>query len=356
MTRRVVLLALTITASACTPGPVEVEPPAPREPDPPPTLPMDFKALDVKSAVETALQIGGIATAAAVWNGHVGSMAQATRACPAVWTGPLPEDADVDGDFEEGLTWLDDCTTPAGVRMLGYNHWETNADAGTESRSVTADATVTDANGAVLYEFMGEASDSLDENGGYDSTFTGELTGSLAGIGSGLRGEVEASWAPDGSMRFFGNITTFDGFGPPDNRDPQLAPELENQPGWRPGAPRFTSVRFDLEFTGDCAAEPLGFVGIRGNEGFWFDVYFMPIYDPAEGSAQSNAFPFEEIDNIACDGIGTMFTRNASLKEEDESDPAWSREVSPDFAAILAALPTPSPDDFVFTLRDLPEE
>lgn len=354
MTRSAAMLSLLL-AAACAPPPAGVEPPAPREPDPPPVLPMDFKALDVKAAVESALQIGAIATAAAVWEGHVGSLALATRDCPTVWTGPLPEDADVDGDFEEGLTWLDNCGTPAGVQLNGWNHWETGGLEGT-SRSVSADARVVDAGGVVLYDFVGEASDSLDADGSYASSFLGELTGTLAGIGSGLRGEVEASWSPDGTLRFFGNMTTFDGFGPPDNRIPDMAPELENLPGWTQGDPRFTSVRFDLEFTADCAAEPLGYVGIRGNEGFWFDVYFLPIYDPTEGSAQSNAFPFEEIDNVACDGIGTMFSRNVSLKEEDEADPAWSREVSPDFAGVVASLPTPSPDDYVFTLRDLPEE
>ena len=116
---------------------------------------------------------------------------------------------------------------------------------------------------------------------------------------------------------------------------------------------RFNSVRFQLSFDADCPEEPHGYVGIRGNEGFWFDVYFLPLYDLADDSAQSNAYPYELIDNAECDGFGTLFSRNVDLS--DQEDGTWSREIAPDFASVVAALPTPTLADYVFTLRHLPE-
>ncbi|MEQ1505507.1 MAG: hypothetical protein ABMB14_24960 [Myxococcota bacterium] len=363
--RRAALLLPLVVAAACevTPRP-GTQIGALREPDPDPAPPTDYKSLDMTAAVEDALRVGGLTTLASAWAGHTGTLDVSRRDCPEVWIGALPEDlvdADLGGDDDNpGLSWLSSCETdPGKVAFEGFTHWSTSIVEDTSgTRSLVADATITDGND-LLFSFDGEATDSLDlPTSTYSSTLNGELSGSLVGVGTGLRtgGDFEATWSSAGTIRMFGTVTMFDGFGPPDTRSPDTSPELANLPGWEPRMPRFTSVRFDLEFTADCTAEPVGFVGIRGNEGFWFDAYFLPIYDPEEGTAQSRAFPYEQIDNIACDGIGTLFARNIDLKTEDETDASWSRDISPDFGAIIGSLVMPTLDQYVYTLRNVPEE
>ncbi len=353
----------------------QVEPPkgtqigAIREPDPSPAPPSDLTDLDMGAAVADALALAGIVTSASAFQGHLATMDRSTsRTCPPIWAGLPPEDlVEIDlGDDEGGVSWLASCTTDE-TTYDGFAHWTTTIDdgEGTASRSLVADASVSDGGGGVLWAFDGESADTLDTTtGAYASSFSGVITGSLSGLGEGLRaqnntedgdGGFVAEWSPDGAMRFAGSVEAFDGYGPVDRRDGS-EPELEGVTGWSPGRPRFTSVRFDLTFDATCAEEPYGFLGLRGNEGFWFDVYFLPIYDPGEDTAQSNAFPFESIDNQSCDGVGTLFSRNIDLKGIEASEPGWSRELSPDFDAIRSSLPTPTLESYVYTLRHLPSE
>lgn len=369
----VVVVILASLLAACS-----VEPPkgtqigAIREPDPDPAPPSDLARLDMSAAIADALHLAGIVTSASAFEGHVATMDLATtRSCPQIWVGVPPDDLiDVEfDDEEEGLSWLADCAATA-ASYDGFTHWTTSIaeDGLTAQRSLIADAEVTDAAGNVLWAYDGESSDTFDTTGGgfaYSSSFTGLITGSMSGLGQGLRaqnnagmdgdGGFLAEWGSDGTMHFLGSVEAFDGFGPIDSRA-GTEPELAGVTGWKPGQPRFTSVRFDLTFDGTCDAEPIGFLGLRGNEGFWFDVYFLPIFDPEEHTAQSNAFPYEEIDNVSCDGVGTLFSRNADLKAFEATNPGWSRELAPDFDAILSTLPTPTLDSYVYTLRNLPPE
>jgi hypothetical protein len=362
-------IALVLGSIGCT-----VEPPEPKAGPQSgalrnPTPPVDYKELDMRAAVEEALQFGGLVTMAAAWRGHVSALELGQQVCPQVWAGAPDSDLvnlDLDPEAAIGLSWLADCATDPGATTYdGFTYWETSIDGDLGSRTLIADAIVTDASGGILFEYDGSASDSLDlaDGSSYSSGFAGVISGSLAGIGSGLRaqnntadamGGFQASWSADGTLTFDGSVEAFDGFGPPDNR-PADAPELEDLIDWAPGIPRFTSARFQLFFEADCASEPHGYIGLRGNEGFWFDVYFLPLYDVAEDTAQSNAYPYEQIDNLACDGVGTLFARNVDLEAADAEDDSWSRELSPDFASVVASLPTPTLADYVYTLRHLPE-
>ena len=335
---------------------------------PPPQPPSDYKDLDLRQAVLDAFGIAGRTTLATVWSGHRATMGVATFSCPNVWLGAPPErlaDLDLDdGETLPGLSWADQCQNPGQNTFQGFTYWEDEFDlgAGDGERLLLGDARVTDPSNAVLFEYDGEAQDSLQGRTYTSSVTVRKLGGTLVGgaEASGLRGELDAAWALDGrpDLRIEGSAHLAQGFGPPDTRtlDLEVSPELENLPSWEPGMPRYTSVRFDLEFGNDCGLEPLGYVGIRGNEGFWFDVYFLPKYDREEDPALGGAFPFEEIDNVECDGIGTVFIRNLDLKTRDEEDPEWSREIQFDFAAILGALPRPAIEDFLFPLQELPTQ
>lgn len=357
---------VALTLFGCTPSPDDGIQIGSLRVDPPPVPPTDFKEIDVVAALADAFEIAGVATLATAWGGHTSALDQGVAGCPNLWIGAPPEDiADVDlggDDVAPGLSWADDCNTQANTHFEGFAYWESAiATEGQQptggDRSLTMDGQVTAGDGTVLMSFDGEASDTLQGNTYSSSLVARQLSGSLVGFGSGLRGEIDVSWSGD-QMELFGSVHANDGFGPPDGRDPdpEITPELKNLPGWEPGMPRFTSVRFDLQLGGDCALEPQGYVGVRGNEGFWFDVYFLPLYDLEEASAESSAFPYEAIDNVECDGIGTIFVRNLDLRAADEEDGSWSREVPIDFAGILSAMPTPTVDEFVFTLADLPQD
>ncbi|MEN0064886.1 MAG: hypothetical protein AAGA48_22265 [Myxococcota bacterium] len=334
----------------------------------PPEPPSDFKELDLRAAVEQAFDIAGRTTLATAWAGHRATMAEGTYNCPNVWLGAPPErlaNLDVgDDEILPGLAWADQCQNPGENTFRGFTYWETTVDidTGVGDRLLIGDARVVDDNDQVLFEYDGEAADGLTGSDYESDVVVRKLSGSLVGgdVAAGLRGQLAAAWATDGDidLTLEGAVHLQSGFGPADTRalDLKVSPELANLPFWEPGLPRYTSVRFDLEFDNDCALEPLGYVGVRGNEGFWFDVYFLPKYDREEDPARGGAFPFEEIDNVECDGIGTAFIRNLSLKQADEEDPNWSREIQFDFAAILAALPRPAIEDFLFPLQELPTQ
>jgi hypothetical protein len=365
-TRALAVLPLLV---ACT-----TEPPdgsqigAIRQPDPDPAPPSDLTDIDMRASIEAALALAGIVTTQSAFVGHLDTMAMGEVGCPDVWAGAPPEnfvELELDEDAT-GLSWLAGCSTRAGVEFDGFAFWTSEIDQGenTATRSLLADAEVR--RGAdVLWAFDGEASDTFDAGTGmYSSSFAGTITGSMSGLGKGLRagnntesdnGGFIAEWGTDGSLHFAGSVQSFDGFGPVDRRSGD-EPELEGIAGWKPNQPRFTSVRYDLTFGPDCAEEPLGFVGLRGNEGFWFDVFFLPIYAIDEDTADSNAFPFENIENQSCDGIGTLFSRNVNLGEIDAQDTSWSRELAPDFDSARNGLPTPDLESYIYSLRHLPQE
>lgn len=362
---RPALLMLGFVIAGC-----DLEPPrgtqigALREPEPPPAPPSDIDEIDLEAAVADAFAVAAASTLASAWAVHEDLLdVDGVPHCPEVWIGPLPEDVtdmEMDEDDDPGMSWLADCATPAGTGWAGWAHWTAALSTGTASdRTFAGDLAITGASGVWL-EIDGEASDSVDTNGAYvySSSFAGEVIGTLITEG-GIRGELDAEWSADGSFSLFGAITDLDGFGPPDTRDPETAPEVGFD-GWTPGMPRFTSVRYDLTLDpATCGMEPTGYLGIRGNEGFWLDVYFLPLYDVEEGSAQSSAFPFELIENQTCDGIGTLFARNLLLEDPSGSgtaaDTTLAREVAPDFAAIVASMPVPMPGDDPITLREVTE-
>lgn len=354
-------LVVILLSGGCTPGETPGTQIGSLKESSVPLPPADLELLDLAEAVREALRIAGIATTATAWNAHVTSLDSGTDACPNTWLGTPPEDfVDINGADEDstGLSWFDNCTTALGSSFQGFSYWEHDVDLGARqgSRALAMDGQIVDPAGSLLLDFDGEATDALD-GGTYQSSMTARvLRGSLLGFGSGLRGELDASWA-GGRMELSGQVHLEDGFGPPDMRNPSLdaSPELTNVTNWTQGMPRYTSVRYDLDFEGDCSLEPRGYVGVRGNEGFWFDVYFLPKYDPVEDLSRAASFPFEAIDNLDCDGIGTLFVRNLDLRQVERISRDWSREIQIEFGSIIGAMPTPNLDGFTFSLQDLPQ-
>ena len=237
---------------------------------------------------------------------------------------------------EDVLSWAGACDD-SGVTYDGFLTWQNAVadDASSGTRSLTGEGQITDADGLQL-SFDGDASDATTwEPGGgfsYTSSVEGQVSGdAVYGDGSpvpgGWRGDATLDYDASGNLTIDANLFLFG----------------------EPLIDRFDAVVVDLSFDADCGSEPRGHVGLRGTDGYWFDVYFLPPFDvDAPESAESNAYPYELIDVATCDGCGTLFVRNVLI---DGAAP-----VCPDFDGARAALAAPAVGDYILTLHELPWE
>ena len=298
--------------------------------DDPLELPEDVDVIDYDVAVTQAIAVALGADLASTWRGHVQMMENGDATCPRVFLG-APEDEDMDEDV---ISWAGSCST-GGLDYTGTVTWQTEVDTeGGGGRSLTGDAEVADANGNVQFQFDGEASDDVTWTDGgfsYGSSIEGQVSG-LAMFGAdsavpgGFRGNVDLATASDGTMTIDANLYLFG--------EPLLG--------------RFDSVVLDIEFQEGCADEPVGYVGLRGTDGYWFDVYFMPKFAADDPTVEAQAYPYEIIDNPVCDGCGHLFVRNVRVDAVPD--------VCPDFGSLAGALSAPPVDEYVLTLHDPPWE
>jgi len=302
--------------------------------DDPLDLPEDVDTIDYQQAVDAALEVVLASDLATTWQGHVGMLASGDATCPAVFLG-APEDAMADDD-DELVSWVGGCEVD-GSDYDGFVTWSSAVDpeSGEGARSLSGDASVVAGNGDTRFQFDGEASDSVVWTGPDDFVYTSTIEGQVSGVETfdassavpgGFRGNVTLTTGSDGTLQLDANLFLFG----------------------QPLLDRFDSVVVDLEFTDECGEEPLGYVGLRGIDGYWFDVYFMPRYDPDEGTVDAQAYPYEIIDDAVCDGCGHLFVRNVAIED--------AGLVCPDFSGIRSSTSAPPIDDYVLTLHDPPWE
>jgi hypothetical protein len=309
--------------------------------------------VDFVAAYGDALALAKTVHAGRVWDGHVASLAGAHQGCPDFYAG-APDDAAVDvGDGAAGASWYDECETSGGVGYHGVEYWEgdvvIDGDA-TTPEGATVDATrtlqgngVVDGASGVDFEFQGEATDAINEveakgysHWSWSSTVTGTLTG--AGVFTG-DDAAPGGWRTDLAMSvtggdvqqldLAGNVFLFDHL-------------LQD---------RFDSVELDLELLGegalgpdDCALEPRGWIGLRDEDAYWYDVVFLPRY--ADTTDTGAADP----DYSSCDGCGTIYVRGVQADAIGQ--------VCLDFSSVWtdAPLEPPDPADFVLSLHSLVSE
>lgn len=300
--------------------------------DDPLELPEDVEEIDYVRAVDQALAVVVASDLATAWRGHIEVLEAGDASCPPVFLG-APEDAQMDD--EDALSWAAGCSVD-GNDYDGFLTWTTDVPPGetSGSRTLTGDAQVTRGNGDVEFQFDGEASDAVTWTDGafsYTSSIEGQVAG-LAMFGSdsavpgGFRGNVAIDTSSAGNLTLDANLFLFG--------EPLLG--------------RFDSIVADLEFTDECSEEPVGYVGIRGTDGYWFDVYFLPRYDPDDGTVDSQAYPYEIIDDAVCDGCGHLFVRNVQIEDVPL--------VCPDFGGVRSSVTAPAVDEYVLTLHDPPWE
>ena len=110
---------------------------------------------------------------------------------------------------------------------------------------------------------------------------------------------------------------------------------------------RFDSVALDVYMVGelgatsdDCALEPKGWIGIRDENAFWYDLVFMP-------KDASDATGYLDDERSVCDGCGTLYLRG--LEAEDYG------QICPDFSAIWNqnTFTLPEAEDFLLTIQQV---
>jgi hypothetical protein len=311
-------------------------------------LPEDLDTIDFLTAYRDAMEVLVTVSTQQPWLGHTQSVVARGPGCPDFWTGTvtLPS-AEIIGS-DEGLSWYDDCETADGTLFDGWVWWEsdvveagdpTTVDGRTSdaTRTIEGDAFVSDDIG-VRFEFDGTATDSFYNvvadgytRFTYSTTVDGTVTGSDAFTPDTLTPEgyrtdlfMFLSGGDVDSFEARGNVYLF-------------TPQLHG---------RFDSIEVDLAFTGPngaapdaCLLEPLGWIGLRDANAYWYDVIFLPRY---EDDIVGEGFPNDP--RSTCDGCGHLYIQGM----------AQEQEICMDFSFLFdGTVPLPDPDDYVLPLHAL---
>jgi hypothetical protein len=279
-----------LVAFACAP----TEAPAPIPEDPPALTPPPLDGLDLESAIAAALDRAVRTSAGRVLDAHVGALDQGTPTCPDLYLGAPPEG---DPDLVDGHAWADHCDET--LSFDGWASWSIEAtSAGDPNTPVgrTIDGTRRLEGDLQIWRdelqllgFDGVAEDSLsrtDTDAGASWRWASYLEGSVEGTLTDLpkmRAELslEAVGGPAASLTLRGDV-------------------------YAPSAPLddvFDSLRLDIAWQdpatsfADCPDEPVGWIGVRDDEAWWFDVVFQPL--PGDVDPTPNP----------CDGCGELYIR-----------------------------------------------
>lgn len=309
-----------------------------------------LEGVDLEALFVEAVQIAISADGRVPWAGHADTVARLTPGCPDVYAGTYDIESDDIDEDAPGLSWYDYCQT-GDARFGGFQYWE-NAVASEEledigeisvaaERSLLGDGVV-GLGDTVRFEFDGESSDavSITEGSGYTRwTYSSLVSGTMTGTSMFPAGsETEGGWRTDMSLYYSGG-------------DADLLEAMGNIYLFeRRMQGVFDSVAIDIEFVGptgaapdDCSLEPRGWIGVRDENAWWYDVVFEPRY-AEEGTGED----YENDPYTACDGCGTLYVRG--IEQEGV-------QVCPDLSFLwTGALAPPDPEDFALSLRDSLED
>ena len=322
--------------------------------DPPELPPPDISGLDLPGAFETGFVTLAELDLRKAWAGHEKAMALRRDGCPDIFAGnPNVEDIDINTD-NDGSSWLDFCEQGDGTTFGGFEYWEiainregdatSGAGRTTEASRLLFGDGVVGRGEDILFEFDGEATDGLTitEAAGdyyawsYSSRMEGTVTGDLVFDGEDLTGGYRigltrrATGGADQGLEANGNVYFF---------------EHRFQD-------RFDSIAANFELIGpaaagpdDCTKEPQGYISLRDENAFWYDLVFSPRYD---GDPDDPDYPNEPYSE--CDGCGTLYIRG--LEQDHEIG-----EICVDLSSLWSGpLDPPEVQDFAFTLRDPGED
>lgn len=304
----------------------------------------DLAGLDLASTWTDALKLALTIDARAAWAGHVTTLDMVTPGCPDLYFGTPDLENDELPD-EDGMAWADHCTTAGERSFGGYTFWQNEASvlgsvAALEglttmgNRNLATDGLVAEGD-VVISELDGDISDSFLRIETTDSlrwTYNSRVDATVTGSAPTTHGVPAGGYRADLVLSYTGGDTkTLD-----DARGNIYLFEHRI-------ADRFDSIAMDLadaapsNNANDCPEEPLGFISLRDENAFWYDLVFQPRYG-TDDSGYTNQ-PYTE-----CDGCGMIYIRGLEQ----------GIEVCPDFSFLWdgSTLSTPTVDDFLLSSRD----
>ncbi len=307
----------------------------------------DVSGVDFVEAYLAAMRLNLEVTASRPWGGHLASIDDVEPGCPDLYVGPPPNDDVMIDDASRGLSWYDTCSTTAGLAYDGFSYWETDVSSAGQpdtvegettsaTRMLVSDAAVRDTDTSLRWEFDGEAADSIYQveatgysHWVYSTLVTGTVSGPDSFDGSGTTpggyrtdlylyatgGDVDELEARGNTYLFFDRL-----------------------------ADRFDSTAMDFTLIGqrgagptDCTLEPYGWIGLRDENAYWYDLVFLPtdLLDAQE--------PYPNDPLSECDGCGTLYIRGVE-----------QGEICVDFSVLFAEITRPTVAEFVLPLHSLP--
>lgn len=350
MSRALALAALLLAGCQKEPEPEPVEPGPPQQEKNDFPLPDDLDTIDFVTAFQDAVRLMLSVSARQPWSGHKASLDGRAAGCPDFWTDPFTVNGLETVGSEQGVAWNDDClvSDATGLYYDGWLWWDfdvqqsgdpTSLDGRVSeaSRTMDGDALVGDTEG-VRFEFDGAAADSLYrvEAYGYerfvystrmDATITGrDVFGPDSLTPDGYRTDL---------FMFItgGDVETFEARGNVYMFRPQLMD-------------RFDSIGVDMALPGelgagpnDCALEPLGWIGLRDEDAYWYDLVFLPRF---REDIVGEEYPNDPLS--VCDGCGRLYVQGVEQQGKD---------VCVDFSFLFDEFELPDADEYVLPFHAL---
>lgn len=311
-------------------------------------LPDDIDTIVWESVFQDAVDTLKTVNTQAVWQGHLATMETRRAGCPDFWTGEITVGTQTVGD-PEGIAWYDDCEMESGLSYGGWLTWtsEVVEEGDPESlegrfadadRVVEGDAIVSDGDGVRL-EFDGIARDSFYRlDAAYDFerfVYSSQIDGTLTG-----RDIFDGTATPDGYRTDMfltisgGDVESFEARG----NVYFFTAQLQD---------RFDSIQVDMSLVGptaagpdDCVLEPVGWIGVRDPDAYWYDVVFLPRF-----TDDVTETPFQNPELSECDGCGRLYIQG--IEQEDV-------DVCVDFSFLFdGQFPLPNPDEYVLPFHGL---
>jgi len=295
--------------------------------------------IDIEAAFTEAITMVGKVQLNPAWNGNREALSYKRPTCPDLYVGENDDMEMPDG----AVVWQDFCNTGTGLSFSGFTAWtgslEQSGDIESEvglilngTRQMSGQANVT-VSGDTIYEFKGIGNDSLYrvQSPTYDHwTYSAAINGTIqgtesTGLAAGFRSDmyIYAMGGDTRSLEARGNVfwTSY---------------RIQN---------RFDSAAMDIYLLDpssagpdDCALEPKGWIGIRDERSYWYDLVFMPMDSEDDAG-------YEDDERSMCDGCGTLYLRGTETIEYGQ--------LCPDFSTIWteSLIDLPQAEDFVFTFQ-----
>ncbi len=315
-----------------------------------------LEGIDLEAAYLEAVQLALTTTTSAAWTGHVSALDTRQTGCPDAYLG-IPDALEFeDEELEDapGLFWQDYCRLAGGLYYRGYVAWngevELDGDKNTSSGQVLSGERQMYGDGVIgvgdelYFELDGEVSDavySVEANGYSRWTYSSLLDATVRGTRAfDDKSATPGGWRSDLYLYASGGDVDYI-----ELRGDTYYQEHRIQE-------RFDSSQLHLTVQGelgagpeDCLLEPIGWMGLRDENAYWYDLVFLP-----GAGEELGEHDYENPDYVACDGCGTLYVRG--LQQEEIG------QVCIDFSELFSGdtVELPRAEDFVLTLRDVTTE